>query len=95
MANIEIYTRPGCGYCRHAKHLLSTKGLRFREYDVYQYPQHKQAMHSRTANRSYPQIFIDGVSVGGFTELLHKAQENRLPRSSRSVAMAQTPVPAT
>lgn len=31
MKFIELYTRPGCGYCEHAKHLLAHKGLTYVE----------------------------------------------------------------
>jgi glutaredoxin 3 len=70
MSKIEIYTRPGCGYCTHAKRLLTNKGLEFVEYDVYQHPENIKQLHARTAYRTYPQIFIEDVSIGGFTELL-------------------------
>ena len=33
-AAIEIYTRPGCGYCSAAKSLLTRKKAAFTEYDV-------------------------------------------------------------
>lgn len=79
MAKIEIYTRPGCGYCTHAKRLLTGKGLVFTEYDVYQKPECRNEMQVRTNGRTYPQIFIEDVSVGGFTELLILEQSNKLP----------------
>ena len=31
---IEIYTRPGCGYCSAAKSLLTRKKAAFTEHDV-------------------------------------------------------------
>ena len=37
-AAIEIYTRPGCGYCSAAKSLLNRKKATFTEYDVRQGP---------------------------------------------------------
>ncbi|MEH6445622.1 MAG: glutaredoxin domain-containing protein [Oceanospirillaceae bacterium] len=77
MPRIEIYTRPGCGYCTHAKRLLHNLGLAFIEYDVYQYPEHIAQLHSKTFARTYPQVFIEGEAVGGFTELL-AAQQNGL-----------------
>lgn len=86
MAKIEIYTRPGCGYCTHAKRLLTAKGLTFTEYDVYQNPQHDNTLRSRTHNRSYPQIFINQLSVGGFEELLKLQQQKRLPVVDNSKA---------
>ena len=33
-AAIEIYTRPGCGYCSAAKSLLNRKKAAFTEFDV-------------------------------------------------------------
>ena len=83
MATIEIYTRPGCGYCNHARHLLRDKGLPFVEYDVYQNPQQVYALRGRTDKRTYPQIFINDLSVGGFEELLALEKQNRLPVSDK------------
>jgi glutaredoxin 3 len=82
MNNIELYTRPGCGYCIHARRLLTSKGLPFTDYDVYQNPQRLSEMRSRTKGRTYPQVFINGVAMGGFEELLILEQQNRLPRST-------------
>ncbi|SFC31246.1 glutaredoxin domain-containing protein [Pseudoalteromonas denitrificans] len=85
MANIEIYTRPGCGYCTHAKRLLQTKGLTFNEYDVYKYPDHLTDMRRRTLGRTFPQIFINNVSMGGFTELLDLEHKNTLNKLVKNV----------
>lgn len=82
MAKIEIYTRPGCGYCTHAKRLLKSKDLAFSEYDVYQHPQRVGEMRSRTQGRTYPQVFINDQSMGGFDELLTLEQKNQLPKAS-------------
>ncbi len=79
MSHIEIYTRPGCGYCTHAKRLLSNRGLPFVEYDVYQQPDEIQRMRARTQERTFPQIFIDQESVGGFTELFALEKNGLLP----------------
>jgi len=79
MSNIEIYTRPGCGYCTHAKRLLKSKGLAFTEYDVYQNPASLSEMRSRTKERTFPQVFINQRSIGGFDELLKLEQRNELP----------------
>jgi len=78
MAKLEIYTRPGCGYCTHAKRILSNKGLAFIEYDVYQQPEMIKDLRARTTGRTYPQIFIDGTAIGGFTELLNKEKSGLL-----------------
>ncbi|WP_448564193.1 glutaredoxin domain-containing protein [Thalassotalea ganghwensis] len=67
---IEIYTRPGCGYCNHAKKLLENREVSYVEYDVYQNPEHFDELQQRTTSKTFPQIFVAGQSIGGFTELL-------------------------
>lgn len=86
MAKIEIYTRPGCGYCTHARRLLTSKGLVFAEYDVYQHPHHYSELQRRTHNRTYPQVFINDLSVGGFEDLVKLDQQNRLPKQKSHTA---------
>ena len=78
MPNVEIYTRPGCGYCTHAKRLLVNSGLTFVEYDVYLQPLHIEQLHCRTTARTYPQIFIGDQLIGGFSELLSYQQNGLL-----------------
>lgn len=70
MQKVEIYTRPGCGYCQHAKVLLRNKNIAFVEYDVYREKEKLAEMQIRTPNRTFPQIFIDNRGIGGFEELL-------------------------
>lgn len=69
MADIEIYTKEWCPYCARAKVLLKTKGLAFREIDVTADPARESEMIERSGLRTVPQIFIDGVSVGGYDAL--------------------------
>jgi glutaredoxin 3 len=77
MVNVEIYTRPGCGYCTHAKRLLSNLEVDFIEYDVYKQPEYGKQLKALTTNETYPQIFFNELNIGGFTELL-SAQESGL-----------------
>ena len=70
MANIEIYTSPFCGFCYHAKNLLSKKGVDFTEIDVTFHPGRRPEMMARAnGQRTVPQIFIDDAHVGGCDEL--------------------------
>ena len=52
-AAIEIYTRPGCGYCGAAKSLLTRKKAAFIEFDVASEPRsfacHKRILVGFTA----------------------------------------------
>ena len=70
MSAIEIYTRPGCGYCSAAKSLMTRKKAAFTEYDVAKNPNYRQEMYDRAgAGTTFPQIFIGDMHVGGCDEL--------------------------
>ena len=70
MAKVEIYTSPMCGYCHAAKRLLNKKGVAFEETNVIMSPAKRGEMMDRAGGRtSVPQIFINGVHVGGSDEL--------------------------
>jgi glutaredoxin 3 len=69
-AAIEIYTRPGCGYCSAAKSLLTRKNAAFTEFDVTKDPTLRQKMWDRAgAGATFPQIFIGHLHIGGCDEL--------------------------
>ena len=70
MADIVIYTKPGCGYCHAAKALLDSKGADYNEIVASNDPAKKQEMIQRSGGRmTFPQVFIDGKHVGGSDEL--------------------------
>jgi glutaredoxin 3 len=78
-AAIEIYTRPGCGYCSAAKSLLNRKKATFTEYDAGRDPTVRQQMYDRAGGGStFPQIFIGGVHIGGCDELYGLDREGKL-----------------
>ena len=78
-AAIEIYTRPGCGYCSAAKSLLTRKKAAFREFDVARDPKLRQQMWDRAgAGSTFPQIFIGKTHVGGCDELYALDREGKL-----------------
>ncbi|WP_341198890.1 glutaredoxin 3 [Lentibacter algarum] len=70
MKNIEIYTSPLCGFCHAAKRLLDSKGVDYTEYNILTDPKLKPEMIERTNGaRTVPQIFIDGIGIGGCDDL--------------------------
>ena len=76
---IDIYTRPGCGYCSAAKSLLTRKKAAFTEFDVARDPALRQEMWTRAgAGSTFPQIFIDQVHIGGCDELYALDREGKL-----------------
>ena len=78
-AGIEIYTRPGCGYCSAAKSLLTRKKVEFTEHNVATAPELRDEMYDRAgAGSTFPQIFIGLTHVGGCDELYALDREGKL-----------------
>ena len=69
MAEVRIYTTPWCGYCHAAKALLDGKGVRYEEIDVQGDPEKRAWLRQATGQHTVPQVFIDGRSYGGFTDI--------------------------
>lgn len=70
MSEIIIYTMDFCSYCRSAKALLDKKGLAYKEIDITNDPELTDKLVDMTGGRTtVPQIFIDGISIGGFTDM--------------------------
>ncbi|WP_423602047.1 glutaredoxin 3 [Sphingomonas sp. MS122] len=79
MAKIEIYTKAFCGFCARAKALLDSKGVGYEEFDLTMGGPKRQEMIQRADGRTtVPQIFIDGVHIGGSDDLAALEREGRL-----------------
>ncbi|MBR0826694.1 glutaredoxin 3 [Bradyrhizobium manausense] len=83
---VEIYTRPGCGYCSAAKSLLTRKKAAFTEFDIAKDPSWRQQMYDRAGNgATFPQIWIGDIHVGGCDELYGLDRAGRLDAMLASV----------
>jgi glutaredoxin 3 len=70
MAKITMYSTQVCPYCTMAERLLVSKGASVTEKIlVDQDPVLREEMMLKTGRRTVPQIFIDGIHVGGFDDL--------------------------
>ncbi len=78
MANIEIYTKGWCAFCKRAKSLLSEKGLEFVELDVTYDFDLETEMRIRANRWTVPQVFIDGHHIGGSDDLSALARSGDL-----------------
>jgi glutaredoxin 3 len=70
-----IWSKPNCIWCDRAKDLLTRESIPYIEKVVGVGATKEQLLEAVPAARSVPQIFIDGVYIGGFQELqeyLHK-----------------------
>lgn len=81
MAKVEIYSGDYCPYCVRAKGLLQKKGQAFIEYNVQTQPHLREQMLQRSSGaRTIPQIFIDGLHVGGCDDLYALDRRGELDR---------------
>ena len=69
MKEIKIYTTSFCSYCIRAKRLLQSRGLQYEEISAGGNPELRAWLLEKSGQRTVPQIFIGGISIGGYTEL--------------------------
>ena len=69
MPPVIIYTRQYCPYCTAAKDLLESKGVGYVEFDATGKPELRSEMIAKSGRTTFPQIFINGVHVGGCDDL--------------------------
>lgn len=70
MPEITIYTTMMCPYCSAAKALLKRKGATYEEIDISQNRDLRKEMAKKAGGRrTVPQIFINGMHIGGCDEL--------------------------
>ena len=70
MAEVVIYTKPGCPYCVRALALLDSKGADYENIVASNDPRKKAEMVQRSNGRAtFPQVFIDGRHIGGSDDL--------------------------
>lgn len=80
MTHILMYKTPICPYCKHAKELLSRKGItEIEEIDISKDSSKLSEMMEKSGGRrTVPQIFIAGQHVGGFDDLSALDQDGKL-----------------
>lgn len=78
MKKVIIYTTDYCPFCTKAKRLFDIKKIPYKEIDVTKNKSHRKEMEEKTGGqRTVPQVFIDGKSIGGCDDLyaLHEAKK--------------------
>ncbi len=70
MADVVLYTKPGCPYCTAAKSLFQKKGVDFTDIVASNDPEKKAEMIQKSGGKTtFPQIFIDGKHIGGSDDI--------------------------
>ncbi|MDC0072954.1 glutaredoxin [Gammaproteobacteria bacterium] len=66
---IEIWSKPQCVFCDKAVQLCQMKELEFKKYMIDVDYSREDLMDKFPNARTFPQITMDNVYIGGYTEL--------------------------
>jgi glutaredoxin 3 len=77
-SKVVVYKTAYCPYCMMATRLLSQEQIAFIEVDVSKDHERRRWLAVETGQRTVPQIFINGRSIGGFEELARLARRGEL-----------------
>ena len=69
MNPVIIWSKYNCPYCDQAKALLKDRRIPFEERKIGDGYTKEELLEAVPNARTVPQIIINGVSIGGFTEL--------------------------
>ena len=70
MKKVTVYTTDRCSSCASAKTLLERRGINYEEINLARDPDGREELARSTGMITFPQILVDGESIGGFSELL-------------------------
>lgn len=77
---IEVHSKTDCPYCVKAKAWLNDRGIPF-DLFVYDDIDERNAMYDRfglvDGQRTVPQVVVDSVRIGGYTDLINSDVEDR------------------
>jgi len=79
MKPVTLYTTEQCPFCTSAKKLLAKREIEYTEINLARDPDGRDELVSKTGMYTFPQIVIDGQSIGGFQELLAADRAGQLP----------------
>ena len=84
MQQVVIYTTRFCPFCIRAKHLLNSKGVKYKEIPVDGDPQLRAQMTAKAGSRTVPQIWVGEHHVGGCDELMSAERSGQLDKLLRA-----------
>ena len=69
MSEVIVYTADPCARCANAKALLTKRGIEFEEVNLSKDPVGRAELARRTGLMTFPQIVVDGRTIGGLDDL--------------------------
>jgi glutaredoxin 3 len=78
MRAVTLYTTEPCARCVTAKALLTRRGVAYEEINLAKDPDGRAELAQRTGMTTFPQIVIDGETLGGLDDLVTADKAGRL-----------------
>ncbi len=82
MKKVEIYTLDYCPYCQKAKIFLDEHKVQYTQIPCDDTEEQKRKELTEKYNlpclATFPQIIIDGVNIGGYSDLMEKYQNKQI-----------------
>ena len=78
MRTVTVYTTEPCARCVTAKALLTRRGVGYQEVNLAKDPDGRAKLATRTGMTTFPQIVIDGQTLGGLDDLVAPDKGGRL-----------------
>jgi glutaredoxin 3 len=78
MKKVIVYTADPCGRCGNAKAILERHSVAYEEINLTKDPVGRAKLAQRTGLMTFPQIVIDGETLGGLDDLRAADEEGRL-----------------
>ncbi len=78
MRVVTVYTTDHCSRCVSAKALLARRGIGYEEINLAKDPDGRAELARRTGMFTFPQIVIEGETLGGLDDLLAADRQGRL-----------------
>jgi glutaredoxin 3 len=91
---VVMYRTPYCPYCSMAARLLKQHEVDFEEIDVTGDHERRRWLVAASGQRTVPQIFINGRSVGGFDDLSAVVRRGELPALLAAPPVAEPAPPS-
>jgi glutaredoxin 3 len=78
VTRVILYTADPCRRCGNAKALLEAHGIAYQEVNLAKDPDGRAELVRRTGLQTFPQIVVDGETLGGYDDLEAAAAAGRL-----------------
>ena len=69
-SNFTIWGQPQCSYCEMSKKLLQLRNLKYDYKEIGSGYSKEDLLKVVPSARGVPQIFVDGIHIGGYKELV-------------------------